>query len=46
LERTNKKFIRRFNHIEQRAEQQGRSLSEMTLEEMDGYWNEAKQNEK
>ena len=46
LERTNKKFIRRFNHIEQRAEEQGKSLSEMTLAEMDGYWNEAKQNEK
>ena len=46
LERTNKKFIRRFNHIEQRAEEQGRTLSEMTLEEMDGYWNEAKQNER
>ena len=46
LERTNKKFIRRFNHIELRAEEQGKSLSEMTLEEMDGYWNEAKQNEK
>lgn len=46
LERTNKKFIRRFNHIEQRAEQQGRTLSDMTLEEMDGYWNEAKQSEK
>ena len=46
LERTNKKFIRRFNHIEQRAEEQGKTLSEMTLEEMDGYWNKAKQNEK
>ena len=46
LERTNKKFIRRFNHIEQRAEQHGRTLSDMTLEEMDGYWNEAKQSEK
>ena len=46
LERTNKKFIRRFNHIEQRAEEQGKTLSEMTLEEMDGYWNEAKQDEK
>lgn len=46
LERTNKKFIRRFNHIEQRAEEQGRTLSDMTLEEMDGYWNEAKQSEK
>ena len=46
LERTNKKFIRRFNHIEQRAEEQGKTLSEMTLAEMDGYWNEAKQNER
>jgi XTP/dITP diphosphohydrolase len=46
LERTNKKFIRRFNHIEQRAEEQGKTLSQMTLSEMDGYWNEAKQNEK
>lgn len=46
LERTNKKFIRRFNHIEHRAEEQGKTLSEMTLEEMDGYWNEAKENEK
>ena len=46
LERTNKKFIRRFNHIEQRAEEQGKTLSEMTLAEMDSYWNEAKQAEK
>ena len=46
LERTNKKFIRRFNHIEQRAEQQGKSLNEMSLDEMDGYWNEAKEIEK
>ena len=46
LERTNKKFIRRFNHIEQRAEEQSKTLSEMTLAEMDGYWNEAKQNER
>lgn len=46
LERTNKKFIRRFNHIEQRAEEQGKTLSEMTLAEMDGYWNEAKRSEK
>lgn len=46
LERTNKKFIRRFNYIEQRAEEQGKSLSDMSLEEMDGYWNEYKQTEK
>ena len=42
LERTNKKFIRRFEHLEHRAEEQGKSLHEMTLEEMDSYWNEAK----
>lgn len=42
LERTNKKFIRRFNHLEMRAEQQGVSLHDMSLEEMDAYWNEAK----
>ena len=32
--------------LEQRAEQQGKSLSEMTLAEMDGYWNEAKEIER
>lgn len=42
LERTNKKFIRRFNHLERRAEESGRSLHDMTLAEMDEYWNEAK----
>ncbi|MBR4963983.1 MAG: nucleoside triphosphate pyrophosphohydrolase [Alistipes sp.] len=42
LERTNKKFIRRFEYVEQSAEKHGKSLSEMSLEEMDGYWNEAK----
>ena len=46
LERTNKKFIRRFEHLEHRAEEQGKSLHDMTLEEMDGYWNEAKEIEK
>lgn len=45
LERTNKKFIRRFNHVEQRAEQIGKSLREMTLAEMDSYWDEAKREE-
>lgn len=42
LERTNKKFIARFNYIEQQAREQGRHLKEMTLEEMDALWNEAK----
>ena len=46
LERTNKKFISRFNHLERRAEELGRSLHEMTLSEMDGYWNEAKEIER
>jgi XTP/dITP diphosphohydrolase len=42
LERTNKKFIRRFGYVEQRAEEQGKSLRDMSLEEMDNYWNECK----
>ena len=46
LERTNRKFIRRFTHIEDRAEQQGRSLRDMTLGQMDALWNEAKEMEK
>ncbi len=46
LERTNKKFIRRFNHLEKRAEESGKSLHDMTLHEMDEYWNEAKSLEK
>lgn len=46
LERTNQKFIRRFNYLEAYAKQQGRSLKEMKLEEMDQIWNEAKSNEK
>ena len=42
LERTNQKFIRRFNYVEQAAMSQGRNLKEMTLGEMDALWNEAK----
>ncbi|MCD8043120.1 MAG: nucleoside triphosphate pyrophosphohydrolase [Tannerellaceae bacterium] len=42
LEKTNQKFIRRFNYLEQQTIAQGRSLKEMTLEEMDAIWNEAK----
>ena len=45
LEQTNLKFIRRFNYIEQRAKEQGKELKEMSLEEMDELWNEAKTNE-
>ena len=42
LERTNRKFIARFNYIEQQANEQGRHVNEMTLAEMDELWNEAK----
>lgn len=42
LERTNQKFIRRFNYLEARTISQGRSLKDMTLEEMDQLWEEAK----
>ncbi|MCM2302087.1 MAG: nucleoside triphosphate pyrophosphohydrolase, partial [Flavobacteriaceae bacterium] len=42
LERTNKEFIRRFQFIENEAEKIGKKLTEMTLEEMDFFWNQAK----
>ncbi len=42
LELTNKKFIRRFNYVEAKAKELGKSLKDMTLAEMDNYWNEAK----
>lgn len=42
LERTNRKFIRRFNYLEEHTIRQGKNLKEMTLEEMDKIWNEAK----
>jgi len=45
LERTNQKFISRFNYIEEHSIKAGRPLTEMTLEEMDALWNEAKQKE-
>lgn len=45
LEKTNKKFIKRFNFIESKAKESGKSLKEMTLEEMDKLWNEAKHND-
>ena len=43
LERTNKKFIKRFQYLESKAKTLQKSLSEMTLAEMDVYWEEAKQ---
>ena len=45
LERTNRKFIHRFNHIEACAKARNRSLRDMTLAEMDVFWNEAKASE-
>jgi XTP/dITP diphosphohydrolase len=42
LERTNRKFIRRFNYLETQTIRQGRSLKDMTLAEMDAIWDEAK----
>ena len=43
LERTNKKFIKRFQYLEQKAKEAGKAMSDMTLAEMDVYWEEAKQ---
>lgn len=42
LERTNRKFIRRFQFIETESQKDGKSIDEMNLEEMDVYWNKAK----
>ena len=42
LERTNKKFIFRFKYLEKKALESGKSLTDLALEEMDVYWNEAK----
>lgn len=42
LEKTNRKFIKRFQHLETRARENGKQLQDMTLAEMDVYWNEAK----
>ncbi|MFC4633411.1 nucleoside triphosphate pyrophosphohydrolase [Dokdonia ponticola] len=42
LERTNKKFIKRFQYLESKASTLGKSLSDMTLAEMDVFWEEAK----
>lgn len=42
LERTNKKFTKRFNYLEQKAKEQGKNIKELTLEEMDALWEEAK----
>nr|WP_295352674.1 nucleoside triphosphate pyrophosphohydrolase [uncultured Prevotella sp.] len=46
LETTNQKFIRRFNYVEDHSLKHGKSLKDMTLEEMDKLWDEAKRQEK
>ena len=45
LERTNKKFIKRFMYLESKATQLGKNLSDMTLAEMDVFWEEAKKSD-
>jgi len=45
LERTNIKFIKRFQYLEEQSKAAGKSMREMTLAEMDVYWNEAKNSE-
>jgi XTP/dITP diphosphohydrolase len=42
LERTNRKFIKRFQYLEEQSKLDGKVMGEMTLEEMDVYWNKAK----
>lgn len=44
LERTNKKFIKRFTYLEEESQKAGKSLKDMSLAEMDEYWEEAKKN--
>ena len=46
LERTNQKFIRRFGYVEQKAKEMGKELKDLTLGEMDAFWNEAKEQER
>lgn len=46
LEKTNQKFIRRFNDVEDHSLKQGKNLKDMSLEEMDKLWDEAKLQEK
>lgn len=43
LEHTNRKFIKRFNHVEAKVKESGKSFGEVSLDDMDRYWNEAKQ---
>ena len=45
LEKTNMKFIRRFNYVEAKAHEQGKRLEDMSLDEMEALWQEAKLSE-
>ena len=42
LRRTNEKFIKRFNYVQQKVKETGKAINESNLEEMDMYWNESK----
>lgn len=44
LERTNRKFINRFNYIEEKARETGRNVNELSMDEMENFWEEAKKN--
>lgn len=44
LEKTNKKFIHRFNYLEEESKRNGKSIQDLSLEEMNAYWNQAKEN--
>ncbi len=46
LEKTNRKFIRRFTQVEEKAEAEGKTLRQMTLPEMEALWQEAKKSER
>lgn len=45
LERTNRKFISRFNYIEQKARETGRNVNQLTMDEMESYWQESKKHQ-
>jgi XTP/dITP diphosphohydrolase len=42
LEKTNKKFIQRFQYMEEQARRQGKNIAEFSLDEMENWWQEAK----
>ncbi|MBQ4032625.1 MAG: MazG family protein, partial [Paludibacteraceae bacterium] len=44
LERTNQKFIKRFNYLESKAKEKGKTVNDLTFDEMNALWDEAKHN--